>query len=89
MSGFGWVIVLVLSGILALIVWFQWRAYATLDEKIEQLDEGLVDALNTRVEKILDAPPGSMIMPYAISSFVQVQGSHQEIVGTNDAQQYQ
>jgi len=73
----GWILMLGFTGILVLIVWSQWRAYTTLDGRINQMDESLVDAVNTRVEKILDAPPGSMILPYTISSFVQVQSPMQ------------
>ena len=57
----GWSMVFGLTGIICWIGWMQWKSYATLDRRIENLDPTLVDSAGTRVEHVLDAPPGSMV----------------------------
>ena len=69
----GWFLVLVLTGIIVLIGWWQWKSYVTLDQRIEQLDPTLLDSAGTRVEKVLDAPAGSVVVPYVASTLVPVQ----------------
>ena len=69
----GWFLVLVLTGIIILIGWWQWKSYVTLDQRIEQLDPTLLDSAGTRVEKVLDAPAGSVVVPYVASTLVPVQ----------------
>ena len=69
----GWFLVLFLTGIIVLIGWWQWKSYVTLDQRIEQLDPALLDSAGTRVEKVLDAPAGSVVVPYVASTLVPVQ----------------
>ena len=68
----GWFLVLFLTGIILLIGWWQWKSYVTLDQRIEQLDPTLLDSAGTRVEKVLDAPAGSVVVPYVASTLVPV-----------------
>ncbi len=77
------------TGLIGVIAWWQWNSYATLDSRIEACDETLLDDAGTRIEKVLDAPQGSVIVPYVPATVVQ--NSQQEIVGgaTNGTQQYQ
>ena len=69
----GWFLVLALTGIIGIIGWWQWKSYVTLDQRIEQLDPTLLDSAGTRVEKVLDAPAGSVVVPYIASTLVPVQ----------------
>ena len=69
----GWFLVLALTGIIGIIGWWQWKSYVTLDQRIEQLDPTLLDSAGTRVEKVLDAPAGSVVVPYVASTVVPVQ----------------
>jgi hypothetical protein len=71
----GWFLIFLLSGVIGWIGWLQWNAYRTLDQKIEQLDPALISSAGTRVEKILDAPPGSVVVPYVMASVVPVQNA--------------
>ena len=72
-AALGWFLVLALTGVIVLVGWWQWKAYVTLDQRIDQLDSTLLDSAGTRVEKVLDAPPGSVVVPYVASSLVPVQ----------------
>ena len=63
----GWFLILILTGVIGFIGWYQWNSYRTLDQKIELMDSSLVSSPSTRVEKILDAPPGSVIVPYMVA----------------------
>ena len=76
----GWFLVLFLTGIIVLIGWWQWKSYVTLDQRIEQLDPTLLDSAGTRVEKVLDAPAGSVVVPYVASTLVPVQQSPPMVV---------
>ena len=76
----GWFLVLALTGVIALVGWWQWKAYVTLDQRIDQLDSTLLDSAGTRVEKVLDAPPGSVVVPYVASSLVPVQQAPAQMV---------
>ena len=69
----GWSLVLILTGVIGWIGWLQWNSYRTLDQRIDQLDATLIESAGTRVEKVLDAPPGSVIVPYVATSMVPVQ----------------
>lgn len=69
----GWFMVLFLTGIIVLIGWWQWKSYVTLDQRIDRMDATLLDSAGTRVEKVLDAPPGSVVVPYIASTLVPVQ----------------
>jgi hypothetical protein len=69
----GWFLVLILTGVIVLIGWLQWNSYHTLDQRIDQLDSTLIESAGTRVEKVLDAPPGSVIVPYVATTMVPVQ----------------
>ena len=69
----GWSLVLILTGVIVWIGWLQWNAYRTLDQRIDQLDATLIEGAGTRVEKVLDAPPGSVIVPYVAPTMVPVQ----------------
>jgi len=69
----GWFLVLFLTGIIVLIGWWQWKSYVTLDQRIDRMDATLLDSAGTRVEKVLDAPPGSVVVPYVASTLVPVQ----------------
>ena len=73
----GWFVVLLLTGVIGLIGWWQWKSYVTLDQRIDQLDSTLIDSAGTRVEKVLDAPPGSVVVPYVASTLVPVQNTMQ------------
>ena len=73
----GWFVVLLLTGVIGLIAWWQWKSYVTLDQRIDQLDATLIDSTGTRVEKVLDAPPGSVVVPYVASSLVPIQNTMQ------------
>ena len=72
-AALGWFLVLALTGVIVLVGWWQWKAYVTLDQRIDQLDSTLLDSAGTRVEKVLDAPPGSVVVPYVATSMVPVQ----------------
>jgi hypothetical protein len=69
----GWFLVLLLTGVIFLIGWWQWKSYVTLDQRIEQMDATLLESAGTRVEKVLDAPAGSVVVPYVASTLVPVQ----------------
>ena len=69
----GWFLVLLLTGVVFFIGWWQWKSYVTLDQRIEQMDSTLLDSAGTRVEKVLDAPAGSVVVPYVASTLVPVQ----------------
>ncbi len=69
----GWFLVLALTGVIALVGWWQWKAYVTLDQRIDQMDATLLESAGTRVEKVLDAPAGSVVVPYVASTLVPVQ----------------
>jgi hypothetical protein len=73
----GWFVVLLLTGVIGLIGWWQWKSYVTLDQRIDRLDSTLIDSAGTRVEKVLDAPPGSVVVPYVASTLVPVQNTMQ------------
>jgi hypothetical protein len=69
----GWFLVLALTCVIALVGWWQWKAYVTLDQRIDQMDATLLESAGTRVEKVLDAPVGSVVVPYVASTLVPVQ----------------
>ena len=83
------------TGIIGAIAWWQWHSYATLDRRIEERDATLIDSVGTRIEKVLDAPQGSVIVPFVTATVVQTQPvgqpSHQDVIGsaTDGPQQYQ
>ena len=76
----GWFLVLSLTGAICFVGWWQWKSYVTLDQRIEQMDETLLDSAGTRVEKVLDAPAGSMVVPYVASTLVPVQQVPAQVV---------
>tara|TARA_B100001179_G_C18545222_1_gene383490 strand:+ start:87 stop:392 length:306 start_codon:yes stop_codon:yes gene_type:complete len=69
----GWFLVLILTGVIGWIGWLQWNSYRTLDQRIEQMDPTLIESAGTRIEKVLDAPEGSVVVPYVATSMVPVQ----------------
>ena len=69
----GWMFVIFFTGLLCAIGWWQWRSYATLDRRIEMMDSTLLDSAGTRIEKVLDAPNGSVVVPYVAATMVPVQ----------------
>jgi hypothetical protein len=73
----GWFIVLVLTGVIGCIGWWQWNSYLKLDQRINRLDSTLLDSASTRVENVLVAPAGSIVVPYVASSLVPVQNTMQ------------
>ena len=83
------------TGIIGAIAWWQWHSYATLDRRIEERDATLIDSVGTRIEKVLDAPQGSVVVPFIPAKVVEtqpfVQPSHQEVIGSaaEGTQQYQ
>ena len=79
-AALGWFLVLALTGVIVLIGWWQWKAYVTLEQRIDQLDSTLLDSAGTRVEKVLDAPPGSVVVPYVASTLVPVQQAPTQMV---------
>jgi len=81
----GWFIVLVLTGVIGWIGWWQWNSYHKLDLRIDQLDSTLLDSAGTRIEKVLDAPAGSIVVPYMASSLVPVQNTMHVPVQTPSA----
>ena len=60
----GWVIFLAILGLVIGITWWQWNTYVTLDRRIEERDETLLHSAGLRVESVVDAPQGSVIVPY-------------------------
>lgn len=90
----GLFVALFFTGIIGAIAWWQWNSYVTLDQRIESMDVSLLDSAGTRIEKVLDAPQGSVVVPFVPATMVQTQpyghGSKQEVGGgTDGAQQYQ
>ena len=90
----GLFVALFFTGIIGAIAWWQWNSYVTLDQRIETMDASLLDSAGTRIEKVLDAPQGSVVVPFVPATMVQTQpyghGSQQEVGGgTDGAQQYQ
>ena len=79
-AALGWFLVLALTGVIVLVGWWQWKAYVTLDQRIDQLDSTLLDSAGTRVEKVLDAPPGSVVVPYVASTLVPVQQAPKQMI---------
>ncbi len=85
------------TGIIGAIAWWQWHSYATLDRRIEARDATLIDSVGTRVEKVLDAPQGSVIVPFVPANVVQTQpigeisnqevGPIPQVSGTTDSTQ--
>ena len=69
----GWTFILLLTGAIVWIGWLQWNTYRTLDQKIERLDPTLITSAGTRVENVLDAPPGSVVVPYVLANVVPTQ----------------
>jgi hypothetical protein len=78
----GWFFVILLTGVIGFIGWWQWNSYVTLDQRIDQLDSTLLESAGTRVEKVLDAPPGSQVVAYVASSLVPIQNTIQVPVQT-------
>ena len=70
----GWVFIFLLTGAIVWVGWLQWNTYRALDRKIERLDPSLITSAGTRVEKILDAPPGSVVVPYVVANVVHMPG---------------
>ena len=60
----GWILLLVLLALVVGIGAWQWRAYTTLDQRISHGDDTLLHSASTRVEQVVDAPQGSVIVPY-------------------------
>ena len=90
----GLFVALFFTGIIGAIAWWQWNSYVMLDQRIESMDVSLLDSAGTRIEKVLDAPQGSVVVPFVPATMVQTQpyghGSQQEVGGgTDSAQQYQ
>ena len=90
----GLFVALFFTGIIGAIAWWQWNSYVMLDQRIESMDVSLLDSAGTRIEKVLDAPQGSVVVPFVPATMVQTQpyghGSQQEVGGgTDGAQQYQ
>ena len=81
----GWFLVLALTGVIALVGWWQWKAYVTLDQRIDQMDATLLESAGTRVEKVLDAPAGSIVVPYVASTLVPVQQVPTQMVAEQPA----
>ena len=69
----GWALILILTAVIGWIGWLQWNSYRTLDQRIEQMDPTLIESAGTRIEKVLDAPQGSVVVPYVATSMVPVQ----------------
>ena len=69
----GWFLILILTAVIGWIGWLQWNSYRTLDQRIDQLDSTLIESAGTRIEKVLDAPQGSVVVPYVATSMVPVQ----------------
>jgi hypothetical protein len=78
----GWFLVILLTGVIGFIGWWQWNSYVTLDQRIDRLDSTLLESAGTRVEKVLDAPHGSVVVPYVASSLVPIQNTMQVPVQT-------
>ena len=82
----GLFVALFFTGIIGAIAWWQWTSYATLDQRIESMDASLLDSAGTRIEKVLDAPQGSVVVPFVPATMVQTQPygqvSQQEVVGS-------
>lgn len=91
----GLFVALFFTGIIGVIAWWQWNSYVTLDQRIEAMDVSLLDSAGTRIEKVLDAPQGSVVVPFVPATMVQTQPyghvSQQEVVGsaTDGTQQNQ
>ena len=91
----GLFVALFFTGIIGAIAWWQWNSYVTLDQRIETMDASLLNSAGTRIENVLDAPQGSVIVPFVPATMVQSepygQVSHQEVVGsaTDGTQQNQ
>ena len=68
----GWILLLSMIGLLIAVGWWQWKAYVTLDRRIEQGDDALLHSASTRVETVLDAPLGSVVVPYVPAQLVPV-----------------
>ena len=81
----GWFLVLALMCVIALVGWWQWKAYVTLDQRIDQMDATLLESAGTRVEKVLDAPAGSIVVPYVASTLVPVQQVPTQMVAEQPA----
>ena len=60
----GWLIFLAILGLVIGIAWWQWNTYVTLDHRIEMRDETLLHSAGMRVESVVDAPQGSVIVPF-------------------------
>ena len=74
-SVIGWILLLSMVGLLVAVGWWQWKAYVTLDRRIEQGDETLLHSArlglkSTRIETVLDAPLGSVVVPYVPAQLV-------------------
>ena len=76
----GWFFIILLTVVIGWIGWLQWKAYRTLDDRIEQMDPTLIESASTRVEKVLDAPPGSVVVPYVATTMVPVQNPVPETI---------
>lgn len=96
----GLVVALFFTGVIGAIAWWQWKSYATLDRRIGNRDVTLLDSAGTRIEKVLDAPQGSIIVPFVPATVVQTQprssvsnqqvGPIPQVSGSaDDSQQYQ
>ena len=81
----GWFLVLALTCVIALVGWWQWKAYVTLHQRIDQMDATLLESAGTRVEKVLDAPVGSVVVPYVASTLMPVQQVPTQMVAEQPA----
>lgn len=68
----GWLFLLSILTILVGLGVGQWRSYVSLDRRIEAGDESLIHGASTRLEKVIDAPQGSVIVPYVPAQMVEI-----------------
>lgn len=63
--------IIILGGVIVLILtvwWFHIRRHSSLDEQLACADQNLLTRVDVKVETAIQAPKGSIILPYTVVS---------------------
>ena len=59
------------SGLVALLIW-QFKKFSELDNRIARADESLLDDAGLKSHEAIQAPLGSVVLPYALAVDVPI-----------------
>ena len=72
MSGLSWVLVLIGSVGLLWIGYWQFKKFSELEERIAKSDGSLFDDAGIKTSEAIQAPVGSVILPYSLAVDVPI-----------------